>query len=355
MTADADHGSDMAGQTGWQILAPLIDLVTPMAVRVAATLRLADTMRDGPVGIDELARQVGADPDALARLLRHLVARGMFSQPLPGVFGANATAALLDSAHPSGMQVSLDLSGFGGQMDLVFTELLHTVTTGEPAWQRKYGAPYWEYLAADPVMSASFDQAMSAGAEYVRDDLASYDWSTAEHVVDVGGGTGAFVAALLHEHAQLHITLVDLPATVERARTYLGDQGLDSRVDFAAQSFFDPLPGGGDVYVLNSVIHDWPDDAAAAILRRCAEAAGPKGRVLMIEEEHDTENSSYAEMDLRMLVLCGGRERSLTEYTRLAGKAGLTVRHLETTPLGQVGIECTPSARAVNPRPFQSA
>lgn len=200
-------------------------------------LRLADPMRDGPVGIDELARRVGADPDALARLMRHLVAHGMFSQPQPGVFGANATAALLDSAHPSGMQVSLDLSGFGGQMDLVFTELLHTVITGEPAWQRKYGAPYWEYLAADPVMSASFDQAMSAGAEYVRDDLASYDWSTAEHVVDVGGGTGAFVAALLHEHAQLHITLVDLPATVERARTYLGDQGLDSRVDFAAQSF----------------------------------------------------------------------------------------------------------------------
>ena len=111
----ADHDADMAGQTGWQILAPLIDLVTPMAVRVAATLRLADPMRDGPVGIDELARRVGADPDALARLMRHLVAHGMFSQPQPGVFGANATAALLDSAHPSGMQVSLDLSGFGGR------------------------------------------------------------------------------------------------------------------------------------------------------------------------------------------------------------------------------------------------
>ena len=137
--------------------------------------------------------------------MRHLVAHGMFSQPQPGVFGANATAALLDSAHPSGMQVSLDLSRFGGQMDLVFTELLHTVITGEPAWQRKYGAPYWEYLAADPVMSASFDQAMSAGAEYVR-GRSPVDWSTAEHVVDVGGGTGAFVAALLHEHAQLHIT-----------------------------------------------------------------------------------------------------------------------------------------------------
>ena len=194
-------------------------------------------------------------------------------------------------------------------------------------------------------MSASFDQAMSAGAEYVRDDLASYDWSTAEHVVDVGGGTGAFVAALLHEHAQLHITLVDLPATVERARTYLGDQGLDSRVDFAAQSFFDPLPGGGDVYVLNSVIHDWPDDAAAAILRRCAEAAGPKGRVLMIEEEHDTETAATPRWICACSSLCGGRERSLAEYTRLAGKAGLTVRHVETTPLGQVGIECTPSVR----------
>lgn len=342
MSADADRGPDASGRTGWQILAPLIDLVTPMAVRVAATLRLADLMRDGSVAVEELARRSETDPDALARLMRHLVGHGMFVEAEPGVFAANDAAVLLDSAHPSGMQVSLDLNGFGGQMDLAFTELLHTVTTGEPSWRLVFGAPYWEYLADNPAMSASFDRAMSAGAEYVRDDLAAYEWSTVRHVVDVGGGTGAFLTAVLADHPHLRATLVDLPATVERAAERLREAGLGPRVEFAAQSFFDPLPAGGDVYVLDSVIHDWADGPARAILRRCAEAAGAHGRVVMIEEEHDERGRGYAEMDLRMLVLCGGRERTIAEYTRLADQAGLAVVNVETTPLGQVGIECRP-------------
>src|SRR5699024_4699430 len=116
-----------------------------------------------------------------------------------------------------------------------------------------------------------FDAAMSAGAEYVADDADAYDWSRARHVIDVGGGTGALLSAILHGHPSLRATLVDLPGTVARGKQALDAAGVGERVEFVGQSFFDPLPTGGDVYVLNSVLHDWPDDSARRILRRCAE------------------------------------------------------------------------------------
>lgn len=333
-----DEQSQPADLTSWQRLAPLIDLVTPMAVRVAATLRVADELREHPLPVDSLARRVEANADALERMLRHLVSRGMFVEPQTGVFGSNDTAALLDSQHPSGMQISLDLTGFGGQMDLAFVELMHTVRTGEPAWSTVFGETFWRHLANTPSLAASFDNVMSAGAEYVDDDVAAFDWSRAHHVADVGGGTGALIAAVLHRHPHVRATLVDLPATVERGRVALTAEGLRDRVRFAGQSFFDPLPADADVYVLNSILHDWADPDATLILNRCAEAAGTSGTVLIIEQ-NPVSGAEHAEMDLRMLVLCGGRERTRAELESLAEEAGLSVVETRSTPLGQIGIE----------------
>ncbi len=331
--------------SAWQMLAPVIDLVTPMAVRAAATVRIADFMGAGPVSIADLARRSGCDADALERLLNHLVEHGVFTAPGSGMFALNELAALLRSDHPGGMQVSLDLAGFGGQMDLAFTGILHTLRTGQPAWQTVFGAPFWQYLAANPQMSASFDATMAAGAEYVADDAGGYDWSAAKHVVDVGGGDGALLATVLQAYPDLRATLVDLPDTVERGRERLAACGVDTRCAFAGQSFFDALPPGSDVYVLNSVLHDWNDMDAAAILARCSEAAGGRGRVVIIEDsgEESSDRRGFAEMDLRMLVLCGGRERSLDDYSALVTTASLTVADIRTTPLGQLVIECVPA------------
>lgn len=341
-----DPSEDRSGSghepTAWQLLAPVIDLITPMAVRVVATLGIADLLAKGPLPSDELARLSTTDPDGLGRLLRHLVGHGVFAEPSPGVFGLNDLAALLRSDHPSGMRVALDLDGFGGQMDLAFTGLLHTVRTGQPAWETVFGAPFWNHLAADPVMSASFDATMASGAEYVADDAHGYDWPDAGHIVDVGGGTGALLDAILEEHPGVRATLVDLPDTIERGRERLAGRGLANRCTFVGQDFFDALPTGGDVYVLNSVLHDWGDHEATSILRRCAEAAGATGRVVLIEETGtgDGEDAEFAEMDLRMLVLCGGRERSMEGYAAIAAAAGLTITGTHTTPLGQAVIEC---------------
>ncbi len=331
--------------TAWQVLRPLMDLVTPMALRVAATLRLADFMPDDGIGegtaLGELAERAGADPEALARMLRHLVQHGVFTEPRPGQFAANQAAALLRTGQPGA--VWLDLDGFGGRMDLAFTGLAHTVRTGEPAWEQVFGQPFWAYLDANPAISASFDATMAvdAGSAPVAD---GYDWTTVRHVADIGGGTGTLIAEVLRRNPQLRGTLADLPETAARARQYLAEVGLDGRCEVVGQSFFDPLPPGPDVYLLNRVIHDWDDDAATAILRRCAEAAGRTGRVLVVESHGtaDGDSAAFAEMNLRMLVLAGGRERTINGYSALAAEAGLQVTAVHDITERHMIIECVP-------------
>ncbi len=329
-------------ESAWQRLAPITDLVTPMAVRVAATLRLADLIAGGTEHVEELAKQTGTDADALGRMLRHLTCHGMFAEPAPGRFTVNETADLLRSDHPAGMRMAFDLDEFGGRMDLVFTDLMHTVRTGRPAWEKAFGSPFWEFLAANPAMAASFDATMASSTRSAA--ATAYDWSGVRHVVDVGGGTGALLAEVLRANTGIRATLVDLPETVARGRLFLAERGLDERCDFAGQSFFDPLPGGGDVYLLSAVLHDWDDEQATTILRRCAQAAGDGGHVVIVES-HGTagdDPAMFAEMDLRMLVLAGGRERSVEQYQALAASAGLTTTGVRTTSAGLVVIDCRP-------------
>jgi hypothetical protein len=341
--AGTDTGTGQAVRGAWQTLGPLMDLVTPMALRVAATLRLADFMPDDGTGegavLGDLARRAGADPEALARVLRHLVQHGVFTEPRPGRFAANQTAALLRTGQPGA--VWLDLDGFGGRMDLAFTALMHTVRTGEPAWEQVFGQPFWAYLDANPPISASFDATMAvdAGNAAVAD---GYDWTTVRHVADIGGGTGTLISEVLLRNPWLRGTLADLPETAARARQYLAGLGLDGRCEVVGQSFFDPLPAGADAYLLSRVIHDWDDAAATAILRRCAEAAGRTGRVLVVES-HGTPGSdpaAFAEMNLRMLVLAGGRERTMDDYSALAAEASLQVTAIHDITERYVIIEC---------------
>jgi hypothetical protein len=347
-TAGADAGPDQAMMAAWKTLQPLMDLVTPMALRVAATLRLADFMPDDGTGdgsvIGDLAKRAGGDPEALGRMLRHLVHHGVFTEPRPGEFAVNQTAALLRSGHPAGMRSWLDLDGFGGRMDLAFTELAHTVRTGEPAWERAFGRPFWRYLDENPAISASFDAMMAADDGYGTAAVDGYDWTTVRHVADVGGGTGTLIAEVLRRNPRLRGTLAELPETAARAREYLARLGLDGRCEVVGQSFFDPLPAGADVYLLCRVVHGWDDPSASAILRRCAEATGGTGRVLMIES-HGTggdDPAEFAEMNLRMLVLGGGRERTIDDYSALAADAGLQVTAVHHPTERHVIIECVP-------------
>ncbi|WP_198537539.1 methyltransferase [Frankia sp. KB5] len=342
----ADEDRADPGQTiaAWKVLAPLTNLVTPMALRVAATLRLADFMPDDGAtdgtALEDLAERVEADPNALARVLRHLAQHGVFTEPSPGRFAANPAAALLRTGTPGAAW--LDLTGFGGQMDLAFTGLLHTVRTGEPAWEQVFGKPFWPYLDANPAIRASFDalMAIEAGNTAVA---TGFDWSTVSHVADIGGGTGTLIAEVLRHNPHLRGTLADLPETAARAREYLAGLGLADRCEVIGQSFFDPLPTGPDTYLLTRVIHDWDDAAATTILRRCTQAAGATGRLLIIESAPDHNPAGFAEMDLRMLVLAGGRERTLDDYAALTTNADLRINKIHHQVERYIIIECAPA------------
>lgn len=312
----------------WQ----LSDLCTPWCVHVAATLRIADHIAAGKTEIGPLADAAGADRDSLHRMMRHLVSKGVFEEPSPGRFGLNEAArGFLEMPALLGF----DLDAIGGRMAHAWGTLLSAVRTGRPAYHEVFGRGFWEDLEAHPKIAASFDALMGPGHgtpdPHVLVNPA--DWASVRTVVDVGGGTGALLAEILHTWPTLRGTLVDLPRTVARSSEVFQAAGVADRVTVAGQSFFDPLPGGSDLYVLKNVLGDWPDREAAAILKRCEEAARPAGRVVVFTGEE-------ASPELLMMVLVGGRGRSLDEFRAMAGEAGLQVTAVGRQPTGRRIVEC---------------
>jgi 2,7-dihydroxy-5-methyl-1-naphthoate 7-O-methyltransferase len=314
------------------------DLVTPMAIRVAATLRLADHIAAGTQTTEALAAAVNADRDALGRLLGHLVTAGVLSRRGPDTYSLTVLGEQLRDDDPRGVRAWLDLEGAIGRADLCLVELLHTIRTGEPAFPRRFGRAFWEDLAADSGRAASFDSLM--GARLVPDAplvAAAYPWGTLDHVVDVGGGNASLLIAMLRAHGDLRGTVVDLAGSVARAEDAIASAGLADRAGAQAGSFFDALPAGAGGYVLSGVLHDWDDENALRILRRCADAASEAGKVLVVDHIGEAEDSTPStEGDLRMLCYVHGRERTLDRLRELGGEAGLRVSSI--TPAGSRSI-----------------
>lgn len=315
----------------------LTDLCTPWCVHVVATLRVAEHIDSGATEIEALAAAAGAHAESLARVLRHLISQGLFAEPAPGRFALNEPArALLEP----GVRLGLDLDSIGGRMAHAWGTLLGAVRNGRPAYNQVFGRGFWEDLETYPEIAASFDALMGPGHgtpdPQVLIDPA--DWESVRSVVDVGGGTGALLAEVLRTHPNVRGTLVDLPRTVARSGAVFESAGVADRVTVVGQSFFDPLPTGGDLYLLKSVLSDWPDREATAILKRCAEAARPGGRVVVL---NGVTAETPASPELLMLVLVGGKNRTLGEFTDLAAAAGLTVRAAARQPSGRFIVECS--------------
>jgi hypothetical protein len=312
----------------------LADLCTPWCVYVAATLRVAQHIETGRVAIADIAGAAGADRDALGRVLRHLVSKGVFEESAPGRFALNDTAR---GFLEPGLLLGLDLDGFGGRMAYPWSTLLKAVRTGKPAYQEIFGRPFWDDLDTNPEIAAQFDELMGPGHGTPDPEvlLDPADWASVRTVVDVGGGTGALLSEILRAHPNVHGTLVELPRVAARAT-------VGERAKVVAQSFFDPLPAGADVYVLKSVVSDWPDAEARQILRRCAEAARPSGRVVVFTS---ADPGKPASPELLMLVLVGGKGRSLEEFRELAASAGLRVTGYGHQPSGRGIVECRPEER----------
>jgi 2,7-dihydroxy-5-methyl-1-naphthoate 7-O-methyltransferase len=301
--------------TGWGGgLWAAADLVTPMAIRVAATLRLADHIAAGRHTTEVLAAAVNADQDALGRLLDHLVTAGVLSDAGTGTYGLTALGEHLRDDDPDGVRPWIDLESAVGRAELCFVQLLHTVQSGEPAFPRQFGRSFWEDLSADSGRAASYDALLEARlAADLPAVAAAYPWDTLGHVVDVGGGDANLLIAILRAHDDLRGTVLDLAGPAARAKQAIASAGLGHRADTHAGSFFDPLPAGAGGYVLSGVLHDWDDEDAVRILRRCAEAASETGTVLVVDHIGDAQGGTPdTEGDLRMLCYFRGRERTLS-------------------------------------------
>lgn len=276
------------------------------ALALVADLRVADALEPGSRPIEDLAREVGADPDKLHRLLRALASDGVFVEDEPRVFRNNAASELLHSGH--GWDDFAHL--FGGIWHRAIGEL--DATSSEPAFERAYGAQFWGWLAAHPDERASFDRAMREGRERRVERLTALDWRGDELVIDVGGGNGSLLVELLRRHSDQRGIVFDLPET-NRDEAALGD-----RISFVEGDFFEHVPVG-DVYVLATILHDWDDQRATAILRTIRAAAPAAARLLVLDSVVPPGNDPHGAkwLDLLMLALFHGRERDEGEWHAL--------------------------------------
>jgi len=302
------------------------------ALSVAAQLSVGDHLARGPLAVDELAKLAGADPDALHRVLRALASVGVFEELADKRFAHTPTSELLRADHKPSLRHLAML--FGGDLYRAWGEALHSVKTGEPAFPKVFGAPHFEYLAAHPDALELFTKAMGGAARGRLEALVDIDWSTAKKVVDVGGGDGTLLLGLLERHPSLEGVLFDLPEVIEDARANVAKASAAARCTCVAGSFLEDVPPDADVYVLARVLHNWDDEAAAKILARCRAAARPGGRVVIIDDVIAEDNSPQQGklLDLQMLVILGGRERTAAQWSSLLAGAGFRLSHINTEP-----------------------
>ena len=282
--------------------------LTAKALALAAELGVADALGERARPVGEVAGEVGADADTLHRLLRALASGGVFAEEEPGVFRNTEVSQLLRLPD---WRATAHLHGgvwhrAAGELD----------TSGQASFPRAFGTDFWSWLAAHPEERAAFDCAMVTGKDESVQRLMEVDWHDGDVVVDVGGGNGALLVELLRRRPGLRGIVFDLPET-ERDESLFGDA-----IEFVAGSFFDDVPAG-DAYVLSQILHNWPDERAAAILRTIRAGAPPHARLLVLDSVVGAGNDPYTTtLDLLMLALFASRERDEAQWNGLFAAAG---------------------------------
>lgn len=292
---------------------------------VAAKLGVADQLAPGPRGVDDLCRALRADPRSLHRFLRYMVAFQLATETPDGRYALAPLGEFLRSDHPDSVRKPVL---YTGEVNYPAGRgMLHTLQTGEPAFDHVFGQPYFDYFGTHPEVGELFNDLMSrASQDRARAVIGAYDFSGAGLIIDVGGGNGTLLAAILRAHPHARGMVYDRAPVAPEAGAYLGAQGVAERCQAVGGSFFETVPSGADIYILSNVIHDWNDEQSACILRNCAAAMGPASRLLLIEEvmsERVADGPATVLSDMAMMLLTGGFERTRSEYEALLAGAGL--------------------------------
>lgn len=305
-------------------LGPMITAYwTSQAIYAAAKFGIADLLNDGPKSADELASATGTKSELLYRLLRALASVGIFAEEDGKRFSLTPLAEPLRS-DVAGSQRSLALM-MGDAQYRAWGHLADTVQTGDNAYEKIFGKPIFDHLAEQPEKARIFDDAMTGihGRE-TGAILDAYDFSGINVIADIGGGNGSKVTAILQKHPEMRGILFDLPHVVERARPHIEAVGLSDRCQLVDGDFFQSVPSGADAYVMRHIIHDWDDDKSLTILKNCHTAMSPGNKLLLVESVIPPGNDPFMGkfLDLTMMLIPGGKERTKDEYWDLYDRAG---------------------------------
>ena len=302
------------------------------AIYAVAKFSIADHLKDGPRSIEELAEMTSADPGALYRLLRALASKGIFAEGEPRQFSLTPLADLLRSDAPGSKRALALMSG--DEQFRAWAEIDYSIQTGEIAFEKVFGKPIFDYLGENPDKAQVFDAAM-VGIHGRESDaiLNAYDFSDVGILADIGGGNGSQITGMLQRHGAMRGILFDLPHVIDRAKEPIEAAGLSDRCDLVSGNFFDAVPGGADAYMMRHIVHDWSDEKSLTILRNCHQAMSSDSRLLLVESVIPPGNEPFGGkfLDLVMMLIPGGMERTEEEYRSLLGDAGFDLTRVIPT------------------------
>lgn len=303
------------------------------ALYVAAKLGVADLLKDGTKNCDELATATGANAGALYRLMRGLASLKVFAEEEDGYFNLTPLAACLQSDIPGSMRGIVMMGG--REYYQAWGNFLYSIQTGQSAFENLYDMPLFEYYAQNPESGKAYDQAQKSGSAAARAEiLKSYDFSGISKVVDVGGGNGSLISAILKTNLTMQGVLFEQPSAIAQAKDLIQAEGVEERCELVAGDFFESVPSGGDTYILRYILHNWDDERASAILKNCHHAMLENGKILVIEQIIPPGNEPFLGklLDLHMLVLFpGGCERTENEYRVLFETSGFQLTKIFPT------------------------
>lgn len=310
--------------------------VTARACYAAAKLLIPDLLKDGSRTSDELAAATDTNPTSLYRLMRCLATIGLVNEEPERRFTLTGLGATLRSDVPGTMRPWVAFCGDPFYL-AAWADILHSVKTGRAAFDHVHGKPFFDYLGDHPEASRVFDEAMtSLTAVLVTEVLAAYDFSGFKRVVDVGGGRGSLLTAILKTNQIATGVLFDLPTVIAE----VAKPGLGSRCELVSGDFFVEQPAGGDAYIMKWILHDWDDAACGRILASCRRSIAPGGKLLLIETVVAPPGVPHHSKldDIEMMVLLGSQERTEEEYRTLLERSGFRLNRIALTPTDLVNV-----------------